>query len=167
MLRRRWWSTFPRRRTITCRTCGCIPEPIEMADSPVTPPTEARSNPTARRGRKHVEIFKIFMSKVTGLSAISMGSGILHSIFLFIFVLNFGIILYYLRNYASLPTPDSVPRQCRAAEPLPWSRYPLPNQIQYNTVIAHHNFVHRAICLFYVIIGCVPVIFCQNIFGIF
>ena len=44
---------------------------IEKISTPQT-----RSNPTARRGRKHVEFFKIFMSKVTGLSAISMGSGI-------------------------------------------------------------------------------------------
>ena len=73
-----------------------IPEPIEMTDSPVTFDMKilenssvfdfdgqlesiapsARSIPTARRGRKHLEFSKIFMSKVTGLSVISMGSGI-------------------------------------------------------------------------------------------
>ena len=32
----------------------------------------AQSDPTARRGRKHLEFFKIIMSKVTGLFVIPM-----------------------------------------------------------------------------------------------
>ena len=47
-------------------------DPDGQLDS-IAPP--ARSNPTARQGRKHLEFFKIFMSNVTWLSVLSMGSG--------------------------------------------------------------------------------------------
>ena len=36
----------------------------------------ARSNPTARRGRNHLELFKIFMQTATELSTLSMGQSI-------------------------------------------------------------------------------------------
>ena len=66
------WRTVPSLSTWKFWKIRHVFDPDGQLDS-IAP---ARSNPTARRGRKHVEFFKIFMSKVTGLSAISMGSGI-------------------------------------------------------------------------------------------